>query len=307
MDLRWVVLVTMGMQACQSGDAVTGEQKEFLTDSPPADSTAQVLVYSSFTEDETLMLEKYFEPALLAKLDQYVGAYDGLATAQDFEKNYRDGKALFQELYDALVTPKTNYLKELAAEEEYWMPVTILEELEQMNGLIGPIQISCAAECTDLDFLFDLEELKQKTLSTTGNADDDFIDLVMFIEDGQYGYAGYPGFKVWYVQTWDYGGYTMLGNGVFSDAVKRTEQFENKHDLFADELKAIHEDFVNSLTWDGTFGLSKEQVLEEFATLLKKDFFTKEEKTLLKESFEKIKTETEGYQFGCETGDCTFG
>jgi hypothetical protein len=309
MDWRLVVWMILGMQACQSGDTVTGEQKEFVTDSPPADSV--VAAHVSFSEEETLLLEKYFEPVLLAKLDNYVAGYDALATAADFEKNYNEGMALFAELYEALTVPKTGYLKakfeELGQEDENFYPVDLLSEYDGLNGMLGPVMISCAAECTDLDFLYDLEAMLEKAKATSGNADEDFMELVLYIENNTAGYAAYPGFKVWYVQTWDYGGYSMLGNGVFTDAVKRTMAFEKEHNLFAAQIAAIHGDFINSLTWDTSFGLSKEDVLKEFDALMKTGFFTKEEKEVLKESREKIQNGAEGYQFDCETGDCSYG
>ena len=299
-----IICCFFGVLACESTGVVGGEQKEFTTDAPPADSTT---VYLCLTDEQSLLMEKYFEPVLLDRIDEYVHAYNSIETAQDFEKNYRDGKALFNELYDALGTPKTSYLQELAAKEEYWDPIAILDELQQMNGLIGPVEISCAAECTDLDFYFDLAKMAEKAKVSADKADDDFMALVIFIEGSEYGYAGYPGFKTWYVQTWDYGGYSMLGNGVFSEAVERVMKFEKNHALFQDEMVLFRRDFVQSLVWELTYGLSRDKVLNEFDDLLGSGYFTDEEKAEIKTVYEKIKSGDETLQFDCETGDCVYG
>lgn len=287
-----------------SAEETSGEIKEFITDAPPTEDS---LSESGITQGLKDSLANYFTQVLVDRIDKYISAYNTLSTTEEFEKNYHEGMAIFLEMEIQLNDPKTEYMIAKSKEEEDWYPVDILSEIEDFNGRLGPIEFSCAAECTALDFLFDLTVLREKAKGTEGDGDDHFMNLVISME-GDYGYAAYPGFKSWFNQTWDLGGSSDIGNETLLGCIQSCQKFEKNYpDLFKNEIAEIHINFVDALVYGYIYSYDQETILGEYDKILKLNFFTSNEKKQIKTHYEEIKTGAEPFQFMCETGDCTYG
>jgi len=301
--LKFLVIIPF-LIACGNGEpTVGGEQKEFITDSAPAADSTMVPGVS----DETRQgLSDYFSEKVIQEIDQFLMHYNAALTDTDFEKAYLEGKALLGVMYDDLANPQTSYLRELAVKQEYWSPVEILDELQEFNGQLGPIEISCVAECSELDFVFDLQAMLEKSKQTTGSGDEDFLTLLISI-DGDYGYAGYNGFKSWFNQTWDYGGSSLVGDGTLLACVKNYMEYKKKYVLFQSELQLIHEDFVDALQNGSSYNYAQQKILKEYDQVLNLKIFTPEEEKGIREHYKAIQKGGEPFQFECETADCTYG
>jgi len=292
--------------SCQNTGDANGElQNEFLTESSAA-SDSETAIYGAFSEELTEQLKNYFSPEMISRLDQYVLNFNQMTTDADFEKNYADGEKLLLDLFNELEAPKTEYLLGLMAENEYWSAMEVLDELREFNGQFGPIEISCVAECTQLDFLFDLKVMSEKAKTTTGKADDDFMDLVVFIE-GDYGTATYVGgFKSWEIQMNDYNGHSLIGGGILPEAINKWIQFDKTYKSFPVYMTSIRKDFVAGLSWGFIYGYSKEKVVEEYDQILALNYFTEEELKGIKIQYNEIKKGSKELQFNCETEDCDY-
>jgi len=307
-NLVSVIIVIFTLASCGGNNDQLGEQKEFInTESDNEDNQNEGETdYVSFDYETSRELEKYFAKDVLTKLDNSVSSFNDISTDTDFENYYNDAKKLFSDLYDALSKPATKFLIDLASKNEYWDPVDIIYDLQEFNGKIGPIQISCAAECSDIDFYFDLQILRKKAKESSGKADDDFMDLLISIE-GDFGYAGYPGLKMWDFQTWDYGGASLIGNQLLFQTIEKKQKFEKKHKLFKAQMALFHADFLHSLSYSYIYQFNKEKVLKEFDQIINLNYFKGGELEDVIKLREMIENEEEGIQLGCENGNCEFG
>lgn len=292
-----------------SNESDSGTQKEFITESAPeVDTVASVEIEPiGVSEEIHVELEKYFSADLCLKIENYVSDFDTLSTDNAFQNNYRQGRKISDQMTEQLNKPVTPYLKKLAKGKEYWYPIDeIFDELEIFSGKLGPIVITCVAECSEIDLTYDIIKLQDKSYETLGKADDDFMDLVFSI-DGERGYAGCVGFKSWFKQTWDLGGNSLLGDGKLLSIIKSTIQFKKNHKLFSEELKLLKADYQDALSWGSSFQYTPEKILEEFDAILALKYFTNEELVEINEMYERIKNRDTSIQFDCENQDCSYG
>jgi len=299
-----IFVLLLSLFSCQSGTSEEGgSQKEFITDSAPeADSLADPIMISDSTR---IVLEKYFSEAIIIETQNYLREYHLASTDTAIEKVYNSGIALVENYADAFKNPQTEYLKNITTDEA-WEIFPVYEDLNKLNGKVGPIYFTCVAECSMLDFCFDLNLLFEKAKTTKGNADDDLFDILAFVEM-RYGYAGYNHFKVWTKQYWDYGGANLLGNGKMLDVARRVQKFEQTHTLFNAQIALVREDIVEELSWGHSYQFSVEEVLAEYNKIFKLNFFNEEELKGIRAHYDKLKSEPGEFQFDCENGNCKFG
>lgn len=293
--------------SCQTSTTEEGgTQKEFITDAPPeiVDSveTPETLILRDSTKTE---LKKYFSEELIQKIENYFVEYNMVNSDTAFQKIYDSGVELCKELALSFQDPQTAYLKDLMSQDEYEL-YYLHGEMEELNGQLGPIYITCVAECSEMDFCFDLNSLNKKAISTNGSADDDFVDILLFVES-DFGYAGYFDFKVWTKQYWDYGGSNLLGRGVMLDAIRRTKIFKETHTLFASQIEIVHQDFLHELTTAHSFEYTKEEVLAEIDKIIDLKYFESDALKAILKQYDLIEAGGENFQFNCSTGECQFG
>lgn len=299
----YYLVLSILLLSCGASEKSEGQIKEYITDSEPLQDSSVADKDSSLRAD----LSNYFSLEIVNTLVERKNNFDTLKTDKELEELYAQFRKLLDEMYEDIYTLPTAYLKEKAGDNEYWSPVEILDELQQFNGKLGPIEFSCAAECTDLSFYFDLEKWTEKAIQTSGDADNNFFNLLIAVE-GSYGYAGYPGFKEWETQTWDLGGNSNIGNDTLLHCIQQYQSFEKKHaDFFNSELTLIKNDFLNSLQYGYIYSFSQEKVLKEYDAILKLNFFNEKETEAIKKHYNEIQEGAEPFQFNCETGDCSYG
>lgn len=300
------ILVALFSRCGSGSESEIGTQKEFTTESAPEEDTL-VIPAVGITAEIRLELEKYFSTDLCVKIENYVSDFDTLSSDAAFQNNYREGRNISDEMTEQLNKPVTSYLKKLAKGKEYWYPVDeIFGDLEIFSDQLGPLVISCVAECTEIDMTYDLLKMQRKAQETLGNADDDFMKLLVSI-DGEFGYAGCVGFKSWFNQTWDLGGSSLLGDGQLLSIIKATIQYKKNHKLFNEELKLLKSDYLDALSWGSSYQFTPEKILVEFEAILALDYFTNEELVEINELYERIKNRDTSFQFDCENQDCSYG
>ncbi|UKN00089.1 hypothetical protein K6119_10105 [Paracrocinitomix mangrovi] len=282
------------------------------SDPDTSDLSVDELIDSNVIDSNNELFSKYFGEKLIAKIDNYMSTYESLQTAKEFEKCYDQGKDLFKDLFDAYYNPQTEYMKKLKKDNEneygFYDPVNILDnEFFDMTGKMGPIVFTCVAECTEIDFTYDQEKLLEKAKLTEGNDDELFLEYATEIYGPNWTSGSFE-WPVWYVQTWDYGGSSKIGDGTLKKYIKKHQELESKLNLFSVKMKYIKDHMLEELSHVGSYMKSKEMVLKEYDEILEMDFFNEEEKTKIRDARAKLEGETEDYiQFNCESGDCSYG
>jgi uncharacterized protein Veg len=299
-----IILSSVLLFACApSSNEAGGEIKEYITDAPPSEDSLSIINDGNLTDS----LKLYFSEEVVSSLIHYLNDYRSLESQKDFESNYRFAMNLFDEMYRDLNNPATDYMLELSARTDYWNGIEILEELEIFNGRLGAIIISCAAECTELDFLFDLELLHEKAKTTTGEGDDQFTELLLST-DGSYGYAGYPGFKEWFTPTWDLGGRINIGDDYLYTCIQACADLEKNYPtLFKSEIELMRRDFLDALSYSYIYSYSQKDILTEYNKILNLNFFNAAETAQIREHFRRIELGGNPFQFECEIKECTYG
>lgn len=283
---------------------ITGEQKEFSTESAPVQDSllpAVPLISDSLHQE----LQKYFDDEILTRIESLVEEFDTIKTDTSFKAVYDKGISLFNNMYDAVTEPQTTYLKEALADDGIGF-YAVMDDMNELNGLLAPLYFSCVAECSDYDFSFDLDALKNKSLETIGKQDDDFVELLLMIEDRPFGYAGYGDFKAWHVQYTDISGSIRLGDGIVLNIITKMQAIKPRVQLFKKEFERMHEEILDVLTSKHLYEFSPEEVQAEYTKILRLNYYTGEEKTSIEKCRDELKANQDNYQFNCKDGGCSF-
>ncbi len=204
-------------------------------------------------------LQTFFGKGLTLQINRYKTNYDSLKTSNDFVGNYRTGIKLRDTLTAVLenridITDSYDQLPDL-----FWIENAIPGYVTQL-----------VAEGT-IYFLFqDFKQLHQKALKTKGTEDDDFVALNFSIYAGDSIEFFYPS---WFIQTWDYGGCSLLGKGEHRKILTEIDQVLMKSNLFQRELKMIKNSLVDDVTnKDREYWESKDKILSELDAIIAGNF-----------------------------------
>jgi len=91
-------------------------------------------------------------------------------------------------------------------------------------------------------------------------------------------------FKSWYVQTWDYGGYSLLGQGIHTKVISKIESCLSSSQVFKEEIDGIKSGLLSDMLDREEYGKSKKEVLQELNDIItaNSSIFTVEEMAKLK-------------------------
>ena len=79
-------------------------------------------------------------------------------------------------------------------------------------------------------------------------------------------------FPSWYLQTWDYGGFSLLGSGKHKAFLDKIAAALKKSNLFKKEIKAIKKELVRDITEGKQYGYSQEKVIAELNQITTTDY-----------------------------------
>lgn len=189
----------------------------------------------------------------------YRDDYRKALTDKAFTSVLRSGVALTEVLNEK----NENILPEPAALDTRKAP-----DLRWLEQSLPGYTLGSAAEGTRYWFFKNLKALAEKAGQTSGRADDDYIDLClqMFPVDSiEYFYP------VWFMQTWDYGGHSLLGEGHHLAILQKANELMAKHPGFFDEeAEKIKNDIIHDATASpGGYWYKKEKILSEIQGILK--------------------------------------
>lgn len=187
----------------------------------------------------------------------YQQSYTQVQSTQDFITNYRKGNQLRDTLVQLLET-------RIPVDHDQ------LPDLFWLKEAMPAYQPALVAEGT-LYYLFkDFKTLKEKASQTDGKEDDAFCDLMLAVHAMDSVEYFFPS---WFLQTWDYGGYSMLGQGIHFDILTKIEGLKNQNNPFKDEYIEIKDELLNDMTNQYVeYGEGSVKIINEIKRILSANF-----------------------------------
>lgn len=282
----------------------------FLSDAPvkellPLESLQKKLTF--FNAMDVLTLRKYFSDEIIMEYDRIQSIFRDQNKNTDVIKLFFQTRELKKKII-GYINENSHYSDIRDTWGTIWIP-----DLGKVEKKVKGIFSSCAGECMDYyahlrirDFLTLSQNQKDKT----------FFELIKMV-DGNGDPSGdfYPG---WITYTWDYGGYSNLGDGSLIDFLKKSKAYFDLYNLDENDKKRIYLSQYRSIIISdlnhGDYGKTQEIVLKEVQAILESDILYLEEKKIIKMMYEEIKGGKKKFprgewnmQFECETKNCSFG
>lgn len=229
---------------------------------------------------KTFLMDKKLEMLLGAnnvkRLTVYRESYNNVKSAPSFASVYKNGLRLRDTIVAMLET-------KIEPEPDNGMP-----DLFWLDQIVPGYLPQLVAEGTAYYLFADYRTFLRLAKQTTGTEDDEFVNvcLAAFPEDSiEYFYPA------WKIQTWDYGGHSLLGKGKHNEILDKLDKLLKKSDLFAEEIDAMKRDILNDMTDTYvTYWEERDKIIEEIDAIIKADY------DLLSEE-DKIALETRKMQF----------
>lgn len=198
-----------------------------------------------------IRLKSFFGDALTADIHAYRKSFHSTKTSQDFAMIYEQGKQL-QERMVKVLEDKIN-VPELDYEQ--------LPDLFWVEESLPGYETALVAEGTIYYLFRNFKTFRKIAAKTTGKEDDDFIELNLKVHATDSVEYFFP---AWYLQTWDYGGHSLLGQGIHLDVLKEADQVLKKSDLFLDDVLEVKNRLLDDITgeqityWESLDKIKKE-------------------------------------------------
>ncbi|MCB0663188.1 MAG: SH3 domain-containing protein [Saprospiraceae bacterium] len=153
--------------------------------------------------------------------------------------------------------------------------------LEWMEEGFPGYTTQLVAEGTQYYLFQNYKSMQPKVMETEGSEDDEFLELCFQVYQTDSIENFYPS---WFMQTWDYGGHSLLGRGIHKRILEEIEEILDKADLFEPEILQIKAKLVQDiLEPDNTYWESQEKITNELKEILDASFsiLSEEEKDSL--------------------------
>ena len=226
---------------------------------------------------DDIRLESFFGKNVVREMKSYRANWEALQTSSDFAKLYEEATAI-QDTVNSIIGEKIQVEDPSKAIDLSWLERTL-----------PGFQISFAAEGTIFYLFKDFKKMHPKVLATSGTEDDAFIDFqfrVNEVDSIEYFY------KSWFMQTWDYGGHSLLGQGKHLELLQLIDEQLTKSKIFEKPLLKTKQEILNDvLDQHVTYWESKAKILDELRNIIKADFvfFSKADKVALSTRLEIFK------------------
>lgn len=164
-----------------------------------------------------------------------------------------------------------------------------LIDMSWLENSFQGFQNSLVAEGTTFNIFKDFKVMFAKAKETAGTEDDDFITFQFHaneLDSVEYYY------KSFFMQTWDYGGHSLLGQGKHFDLLNEANDLLVKSKLFEKPILDIKTEILNDISAEYiTYWEPKDKILEEMKKIISADFdfLTKEDKVLIKTRYQQFK------------------
>ncbi|MBX2873719.1 MAG: hypothetical protein KTR30_16505 [Saprospiraceae bacterium] len=195
-----------------------------------------------------------FGPAGAEEMRRYRMEFHNTQTAQDVVEVYRKGRRIREDFVDMLEEKIDAYNAQVQP-DLFWLE-------EALPGFVPQL----VAEGTIYYLFEDYRQWVEKAKATKELVDDQFVEFkIQAFPMDSIEYF----FSAWQIQTWDYGGSSLLGRGFHFALLKEADQLvQNNHPL-ATEILEVKKNIVEDILQpSNTFWESKDKVLIEVDNIL---------------------------------------
>jgi len=230
-------------------------------------------VINSIAQDSFLQtrLIGVFGPELANDIQQYRMAYHSINSSKDLASTYRQGL----KIRDSIVQILHNTAEVIDPVEP--------ANLDWLEQAMPGFKTQLVAESTKFHLFVDYKEFDKKAKLTPKKEDDAFIDLNLQIYASDSTEHFYPN---WFIQTWDYGGHSLLGSGEHFKVLQHIDELKTVTPLFNPELLTIKTALLNDLTAEWvTYWESQRDIQKELTQIVKSNpsCLSSDEKLLLQQ------------------------
>lgn len=215
-------------------------------------------------------LTSFFGSSITQELVAYQQAFHNISSSDDFQATFQRGADLRDTLLRTLSV-------RIQVEDTEVMP-----DLSWLETAIPGYQTSIVAEGTEYYLFADFKDWNQKAQATNSAIDNEFIDLCFLVHAADSVEYFYPS---WYLQTWDYGGHSLLGQGQHKKILEKMDRIIQQDRLFQTQIDRIKEDLINDMiNPDVSYWESQSKILAELDAIIAADFqiLTEKDKIALK-------------------------
>ncbi|MFT5833578.1 MAG: hypothetical protein ACI97N_001206 [Cognaticolwellia sp.] len=205
----------------------------------------------------TKRMTKFFGTKAVFEIEQYQKSYKAAKTEREFALVYRSGKKLLDKLNEEFI----EFFEVENFDSDY-------PDLFWIDDPIPAMTLGLVAEGTMYQLFTNIEDLNKKAVATKGSLDDDFTEILKDYYDGDIAYY----FPVFYLQTWDYGGYSLLGQGKHKAILNRLEKLAIQGNLFTPEIKKLKSRLLEDITSGEEYGEKPETILKELDEIINKKY-----------------------------------
>lgn len=178
-------------------------------------------------------LQSIFGAAAYQGLQEFQSLWNEANTEDQLAKAYHEGSVLRDTLSSFLEKKSYSYTD------------SPLPDLFWIGNYIPGYVPQLVAEGTVYYLFHDYDQWLQEARKSRGQQDDRFFTLMVkcFPQDSIEYF-----FPAWEMQTWDYGGHSLLGRGIAYEILSTIEQIQPQTPLFSKDLQALKDQILNSIT-----------------------------------------------------------
>lgn len=214
----------------------------------------------------TKRLEQFFGNEIVKEVENYQAQFQNTKTDKEFASLYRSNKKLSNSM-----NYKFNEFFEFGIDDLDY------PDLFWIDDPIPAMSLSLVAEGTMYQVFTNIDDLEEKAKTTQGELDDEFTSILKAMHDDEIEYY-YP---VWFLQTWDYGGYSLLGQGKHIEILNQLDTLASKTDIFDTEIKRIKTQLMEDITNGKDYGEKSEIILTEVDSIINSNYRILTESDLL--------------------------
>lgn len=192
-----------------------------------------------------------------------------LVTIRAFEESFREIDS--PEALLAAFDRAAGLGEKVLPPDDPWDPA-LMQKFDTFPGSdpgIAGLRPSCVAECTVMTFGPNLDDWRLVAQHTSSDLDDAFLAaLGSYFHYASFHGGGVTGYGTYFEQTWDYGGYSLLGTGVHTRLLKQIDKLRSETSLFDDHLNDWRAQLLGDAAgWNVCFGPEASDVSEELKAL----------------------------------------
>jgi len=225
-------------------------------------------------------LKSFFGASIADQIEDYSEQYRKMTTSKDFAETYRLGITL------------RDTIARLMEAKIYAIDPGNAPDLEWLEQAMPGFNSQLVAEGTQAYLFANFPKWNAKAKQTQGDEDDHFVQIsfqIHGVDSIEYF------FPAWFMQTWDYGGHSLLGQEIHIKILDAMEAELKNSRLFEPEYQQTKAEILDDITLEHvTYWESQNKILEELNAILAKEYtlLSKEDKVELsnrKKMFENAK------------------